>query len=107
MLFLVIMLAVSALGVELCRHATKHGEATDIRRCLDQNGPAMVLKHRWDPTFYLVCQLGKDSWGFQAVDAKGFEKTSFSPRTGSFRDVMQYLERIATRYTGKLPWLLK
>lgn len=93
-----------ALGVVATTHAEKHVEASAIRRCLDDRGPSLVMKHVYDPTFYLVCQIDKNTWGIQAVDETGYEKTAFSPGNGTFQAVMRYLNRIAHRYGGRLPW---
>lgn len=94
-----------ALGVMEMPHAEKHIEAPAIRQCLDRNGPYMIMKHKFMPTWYLICQINPDTWGFQAVDRDGIEKTAFSPGMGSYREVMDYLARFATRFKGGLPWL--
>lgn len=93
-----------ALGVIATAHAEKHAEADAIRRCLDDRGPTLVMKNVHHPTFYLVCQIDKQKWGIQAVDESGYERTAFSPGDGSYSALMRYLNRIANRYGGKLPW---
>jgi len=95
-----------ALGVLPQEHAViRHDEAPIIRNCLDSNGPYMVWKHKDDPTFYLICQLGQDWWGLQAVTDDGVEKTAFSPGNGTWRALNAYLKGFATKYRGPLPWL--
>lgn len=104
MIFAGILVAL-AMGVVVQTHAEKHDEAATIRRCLDQNGPYMIMKHKYDPTYYLVCQIDKSTWGFQAVKENGIEKTAFCPGGGTFAECMSYLQRIAVRFKGTLPWL--
>lgn len=111
MLFLLIVagvlvaLAVTALGVTTTPHAEKHPEANEIRNCLDNNGPFMVMKHLADPTFFLICQLNDGRFGIQPVTEDGFEKTAFVKFEGTWNQTMNYLGKFATRFTGKLPWL--
>lgn len=40
-----------------------------------------------------------------AVSQDGYERTSFVPKTSQWRDVVSYLRKFATRYTGPIPWL--
>jgi len=94
-----------ALGVVLTDHAEKHDEANSIRNCLDRNGPYMVMKHIYDPTWYLLCQIDQKHWGIQAVSRNGIEKTAFSPGDGSYKAMMDYLNRIAVRFKGTVPWM--
>ena len=94
-----------SLGVAYSPHAERHEEAPAIRDCLDQRGPYMVLKHVSAPTFYLVCQIDKLTWGLQAVDESGVEKTAFSPGNGTFQDVMDYLNKFTNKFKGTLPWM--
>ena len=95
----------TSLGVAYSPHAERHEEAPAIRDCLDQRGPYMVLKHVSAPTFYLVCQIDKITWGLQAVDESGVEKTAFSPGNGTFQDVMDYLNKFTNKFKGTLPWM--
>jgi len=95
----------TSLGVAYSPHAERHEEAPAIRDCLDNNGPYMVLKHVSAPTFYLVCQIDKLTWGLQAVDESGVEKTAFSPGNGTFQDVMDYLNKFTNKFKGTLPWM--
>jgi len=95
----------TSLGVAYSPHAERHEEAPAIRDCLDQRGPYMVLKHVSAPTFYLVCQIDKLTWGLQAVDESGVEKTAFSPGNGTFQDVMDYLNKFTNKFKGTLPWM--
>ena len=95
----------TSLGVAYTPHAEKHPEAETIRECLDQRGPYMILKHISDPVFYLVCQIDKATWGLQAVSEDGMEKTAFSPGSGSFSDLMAYLNKFAIKFRGVLPWM--
>lgn len=98
--------AVSAQGVVLGNHATqKHPEAADIRNCLDDKGPYMVYKHKFSPTWYLLCEVGNGLWGLQAVAEDGAEKTAFSPGEGTWRDMMDYVNRFATKWKQGLPWI--
>jgi hypothetical protein len=95
-----------ALGVMEQPHAeARHVEAPAIRQCLDNNGPYMIWKHKFAPTWYLICQIDADTWGLQAVNREGVEKTAFSPGDGSYRALMDYLRGFATKFKGGLPWL--
>lgn len=101
------MLAVSNLGVILGTHAVeKHGQdALDVQKCLDDNGPEMVYKHKFDPTYYLLCQLDDGRWGLQAVAEDGHEKTAFVPKSGSWKDIQDYFGNWATKIKLKAyPW---
>lgn len=94
-----------ALGVVTTDHAEKHDEAQSIRNCLDRNGPYMIMRSINDPTWYLLCQIDKTHWGVQAVTKNGIEKTAFSPGDGSFKALMDYMNRIAIRFKGTVPWM--
>lgn len=84
----------------------KHGpEAEDIRRCLEDKGPFMVFASRDKSTFYFLCEISKGVWGVQARAKDGGERTVFIPKDGSWKEVVKYLERFATKYKGKLPWI--
>lgn len=102
---------VSAQGVIYQAHAVvRHpGTAQQIRDCLNDHGPYMRFKARNHPTYYLICEFSPGSWGFQAVDQSGNEKTAFAPgeETGdfSFQGVRKYLEAFATKFDGVLPWI--
>jgi hypothetical protein len=100
-----LVIMIFALGVVLTDHAEKHGEASSIRKCLDRNGPYMVMKAIHDPTWYLLCQIDSTHWGIQAVSKDGTEKTAFSPGDGSYKAMMEYINRIAVRFKGTVPWL--
>jgi len=99
------LIMIFALGVVTTDHALKHDEAQSIRDCLERNGPYMVMKHTHDSTWYLLCQIDKTHWGVQAVSKDGFEKTAFSKGDGSYRALMEYMNRIATSFKGTLPWM--
>jgi len=109
---LIIMLAAFAIlfawgNVIYHSHATnKHGkDAEQVRECLNKNGPYMVLKHKFDPTYYLICQIDKGTFGFQAVDESGHEKTAFiREEDTSLKALLNYLKD-AVRFKGTLPWL--
>ena len=93
-------------GVILSAHAfERHGEeAVSIRRCLDNNGPVMVYKHKSESAWYLLCHLNDGRFGIQAVTEDGHEKTAFVRKDGSFSETMRYLREFATRFKGALPW---
>lgn len=98
----------AAMGVIAQPHAVdRHGgEATQIRKCLDRNGPAQVWMSRDKSTFYLLCQIERGIYGIQAVNKDGVEKTAFVPGIGTWAKVIEYLTGFATRYSGVLPWLI-
>lgn len=104
---LVLALAVGAFGVMLHGHAVaQHGQdAVAVRRCLNDSGPHMIFKASFGDTWYLLCQIDPSRWGIQAVTKNGHEKTAFVPGDGSPKAVLEYLQRIATRWTKPLPWL--
>lgn len=85
-----------------------HGisEVSQIRSCLDKNGPYQVWKSTKDPNqFYFLCELDDGRWGMQAVVKEGeqlIEKTAFIPKDGSWMRVLNYLQRFATRFTGPI-----
>ncbi len=96
------------LTVKASDHAvSKHPEAAAINKCLDDTGPSMIMRNMFDRnTFYRVCQFEPGRWGFSAdVIEKGqpVNKTSFSPGNGTLKEVMDYLNKIANRYTGPFP----
>jgi len=93
-------------GIILSAHAfERHGEeAVSIRRCLDNNGPVMVYKHKYESTWYLLCHLKDSRFGIQSVTEDGHEKTAFIRKDGSFSETMKYLREFATRFKGALPW---
>lgn len=105
LVILLVLIAVFAMGVMVSAHALKHDEAPAIRNCLDKNGPYMIMRDMYDPTWYLLCQIDKTHWGLQAVDKNGNEKTAFSPGDGSYQALMKYLNRIAVRFKGTVPWM--
>src|SRR3990167_6338782 len=84
---LLLTVAAGALGVTLHSHAVdRHGtDAEAVRHCLNKNGPYMVFKNLSEPTWYLLCQIDKAKWGFQAVSRDGNEKTAFIPGDGAYR----------------------
>lgn len=104
-LIILLLIVIFALGVVTTEHAMKHDEASTIRKCLDENGPYMVMKNKFDPTWYLLCQIDQNHWGIQAVTRDGFEKTAFSPGDGSYKALMDYMNKIAVRFKGTVPWM--
>ena len=93
----------------LARHAVeKHGvtDVSQIRTCLDENGPYQIWKSKIDPKkFFLLCQLDDGRWGMQIVTnqiRQCFENTCFVPKDGSWVRVIEYLRGIATRFNGSL-----
>ena len=106
-----ILIVFLALGVIYTAHAVEHhgADAIAVRKCLDDQGPYMVLKSRFDPTFYLLCKLESGLFGIQAVNEKGgWERTSFIK--GTWKDIQKYFQMgtdnpNATLFTKKVPWL--
>lgn len=105
LILIAVLIVVFALGVVTSEHALKHDEASTIRNCLDKNGPYMIMKNMNEPTWYLLCQIDKNHWGLQAVSKNGVEKTAFSPGDGSHQALMNYLNKIAVRFKGTVPWM--
>lgn len=85
----------------------RHGaDAEAIRKCLDNKGPQQLWRARDGATFYRLCQLDDGRWGLQSIVKEGevwYEKTAFIRGDGSWKALMDYLQRFATRYTGTLP----
>ena len=107
-LFGLITIAVLATVVPQPHAENKHGqEAIDIRQCLEKNGPYQIWRSLADPnTFYQICQLPDGRWGLQAIIKEGekrVEKTAFIKGDGSWKALLEYLNRIATPFKGKLP----
>ncbi len=102
------LLLLASITVVVHAHAVqRHGaEAEAIRACLDQNGPYQHWRAFDRETFYRICQLEDGKWGLQAITKVGeqwHEKTAFIRGNGSWRALMEYLQRIGTRFTGPLP----
>ena len=108
---LIILLALAGVAVQTAVHAVnRHGqEATDIRNCLDKNGPQMVFR-QVDGSFLLFCQLQDGRWGMQitkrAQEAPHnyIERTAFVKGDGRWDTVRRWLDSVrATRWTKALP----
>lgn len=86
----------------------RHGISTvsQIRTCLDNNGPYQIWKSKIDPDkFFLLCQLEDGRWGLQIITnqiRQCFENTCFVPKDGSWARVIEYLRGIATKFNGSL-----
>ncbi len=103
----VLLFAVMPITIEAVRrteHAVESHAIADvnaIRSCLRKNGSFQNWKIRGtDDEFVRLCEVGKDTWGIQIVIQKGkeyIEKTAFIPKDGSWKLVIQYLRRFATR----------
>jgi hypothetical protein len=105
--FIVLLLILAAVVVVVQSHAVqRHGEEAEaIRKCLDNNGPFQIWRAFDGETFYRLCQLDDERWGLQAIVKEGktwVEKTAFVRGDGSWKALMNYLQRFATRYTGSL-----
>jgi hypothetical protein len=94
------------------QHAVdRHGaDAVAIRDCLQQNGAYQTWFDKQAGTFYFLCQLADGRWGFQAAvedivnGVKALvEKTAFVKGSGTWMELIEYLSKFATRYTGPLP----
>jgi hypothetical protein len=108
--FLLLILLFISLAVVETEHAViKHGtEAQRIRNCINKNGPYMTFrgtgqeKNQW----YIICQLNENTFGLQALvceAGKLLEKTAFVPKDGTWANVLSYVTRFATKYTGEIP----
>jgi len=107
-LIAVILLLMATSVIVVHDHAVeRHGaDAKAIRECLDNKGPYQLWRARDSETFYRLCQLDDGQWGLQAIIKEGgawHEKTAFIRGDGSWKALMDYLQRFATRYTGALP----
>ena len=94
------------------QHAVdRHGaDAEAIRNCLKQNGAYQTWFDKKSGTFYFLCQLADGRWGLQAVvedivdGLKALvEKTAFIKGTGTWTELIDYLAKFASRYTGPIP----
>ena len=103
----VIAVLLAALGIVYGVHAVvRHGqEAYQIRDCLENNGPVQTWRSLDKETFYIICQLDKGLFGLLAATKDGFEKTAFVRNLGTWKDTIEYLSRIATKWTQGLPWI--
>lgn len=102
------------INVDWQPHAENGAHAADtasVRHCLENRGPDQVWKDRFEKDkFYLLCQVDDERWGFASIIKEGekwVEKTSFIPKSGSWKDVIGYLEKWGTRFTGEVAGLLK
>lgn len=103
-----LLLLLATITVVVQDHAIeRHGaDARAIRECLDNKGPFQIWRARGGETFYRLCQLDDGRWGLQAIVKEGdvwYERTAFIRGDGSWKALMKYLQRFATRYTGTLP----
>lgn len=90
------------------RHALEsHAEAASIIDCINKNGPAAQFRDKFDGNkFYLTCQLPDGRWGlapFAKQAGKLWNKTAFVPKSGTWQELCDYLNGIATKYNGTLP----
>jgi hypothetical protein len=121
MLALLALLAASWLALQVVNreHAVaKHGEqASQIRKCLDSNGPDQVWKftsHRRD-NHYIQCikmdngndDPGDDHWGIRIIqrlkDGNYQERTSFVIKDGTRQQLIEYVTARAEQFFGALP----
>ncbi len=103
-----VLLLMAATTVVVHTHAVEqHGaDAEAIRKCLDDKGPYQLWRSFDGDTFYRVCQLDDDRWGLQAIVKVGevwHEKTAFIRGDGSWKAMLEYLQRTGTHYRGSLP----
>jgi hypothetical protein len=89
----------------------RHGsDALAIRKCLNDKGGADEIWRSFDKkTFYLLCHLPDDRWGFMAivqdaVDRLWYESTSFVKGDGTASALLKYLEKFGTKFHGPYPW---
>lgn len=106
--WLIAIVLLMAAAVVVHAHAVeRHGaEAEAVRKCLENKGPYQLWRSRDSNTFYRLCELDDGRWGLQAILKEGnvwHEKTAFIRGDGSWKALMEYLQRFATRYTGSLP----
>jgi hypothetical protein len=107
-LLILAAILLASITVIVHSHAVRrHGaDAEAIRDCLDSNGPYQIWSSFDKDTFYRLCQLEDDRWGLQAItkDAgQWHEKTAFIRGDGSWKTLMEYLQRLGTRMKGALP----
>jgi len=90
----------------------KHVEAQDIQDSCNQNGPIQTWKDSYEKgKFYFLCKLdeskyGTNKYGIIPVIKDGatwIGKTAFSPKGGTWNEVLNYLMNTATRFNGILP----
>lgn len=85
-------------------HAQLHVEAISIEECLNSKGPYQVWRDKFNKeTFYALCEFRQGVWGLAVCSVKGFNKTMFSPKDGSWKKVMDYLTERAARYILGMP----
>ncbi len=100
-----------AMAVVYNDHAVeRHGiaEVTAIRNCFENGGQFMVWRDKRDHNkFFRICQLPDGRYGMQVVQDKireCIERTCFIPKNGTYREVIEYLGRFATRWKGVVNW---
>jgi hypothetical protein len=86
----------------------QHGDAevAAIRNCIDKNKPYQVWQHNIEKNvFYFLCKLPDGKWGIQIFclhNGTCFEKSAFIPKDGSLAEVIKYLSRNASKFTGPI-----
>jgi len=84
-----------------------HPEAKLIEKCLNDMGGQGVMnfKSKLDKdTWYTVCKLPDGRWGLAAFDKSlKFNKTAFVKGNGSWKELMDYLLKIATKINKTIP----
>lgn len=81
--------------------ANRHGadEVSDVRRCLQDRGPYMVIGKRLEPRFWLVCRMPDGRVGGQLVKwdvvlSRWVEITAFIPKGGVAAAAERYLRSV-------------
>lgn len=99
----------AALQVQVQSHALENhdtSEVTAIRNCINKSGPIMTFREPDKRTFHLLCQLPDGKIGDQVVVKDGnklVEKSSFIPKNGNWKDILNWLLRKgATKFGGNI-----
>jgi len=104
---LAFLFIVAAIVVVHAHAVIRHGtDAEAVRKCLENKGPHQLWRSNDGITFYRLCELEDGRWGLQAILKDGniwHEKTAFIRGDGSWKALMEYLQRLATRFNGPLP----
>jgi len=106
-----LLLRQDGVDVQTRDHAViAHGaEATNIRRCLDSNGPQETWKitgHKKPNHFVFTCKMDDGRFGIQIAQktkaGQWIEKTAFVVKDGTGRQLLEYLTARAVQFLGDL-----
>jgi hypothetical protein len=93
-------------SLELSPHAyAEHAEASSISDCIHKNGFYQIWKDtKVQNKFYGICKINDNFFGLAVFnDSLKGNKTAFAPGSGCWKDIMNYVMKYATKFTGGIP----